>query len=135
MELSNYKSKWDSISISASLLCAIHCVVLPFFFTTLPLFNFDIIENIWIESFTILVSAFFGGWAIFNGYRKYHRNKFVVFIFLQGMLMLFFGNFLPDETGDMTLKLFGGISVIVAHINNWKLSKHCTICESKSSAS
>ena len=58
MELSNYKSKWDSISISASLLCAIHCVVLPLFFTTLPLFNFDIIENIWIESFTILVSAF-----------------------------------------------------------------------------
>ena len=41
----NLKINWDALGITASLACAIHCALLPLFFTSLPILGINIIEN------------------------------------------------------------------------------------------
>ena len=40
------KINWDALGIGASLACAIHCALLPLFFSTLPLFGINIIHHL-----------------------------------------------------------------------------------------
>ena len=41
----NHKINWDGLGVTTSLICAIHCAVLPLLFTSLPLLGGDIIHN------------------------------------------------------------------------------------------
>lgn len=123
-----YKSNADRIGIAASLICSVHCVALPAFFTTVPFLGIEILENSIIEVATILVSMCAGGWAIVRGYRLYHKNKMILSFFIAGLALMIAGNFVPYEWEDMTLKFIGGLMVVIAHLRNWKSSKHCIMC-------
>jgi hypothetical protein len=124
------RSKFDFISIGASLLCAVHCIALPIFFTTLPLLGIEIIENMWIETTTILISMLIGGWAIWQGYKKYHHRVSLPLIFLLGILLMVSGNFLHGETAEIATKLIAAVLLVGVHLKNWNLSvkkghQHC----------
>jgi drug/metabolite transporter (DMT)-like permease len=125
---SNYRSRWDVISIGASLACAVHCVVLPVLFTTLPLFGIEILENIYLELLTIFVTMGIGGWALWKGYHKIHRHLSIVVLFLIGLAFMISGNFFSSESIEMSTKMIGAILIIIAHIRNWQLSKNCKDC-------
>jgi MerC mercury resistance protein len=43
------KWNWDAIGIGASLACAIHCALLPLFFSSLPLMGINILHNTQFE--------------------------------------------------------------------------------------
>lgn len=116
------RSKFDFISIGASLLCAVHCVALPIFFTTLPLLGIEIIENIWIETTTILISMLIGGWAIWQGYKKYHHMLSLPLVFLMGIILMVSGNFLHGEAAEIVTKIIAAILLVGVHLANWNLS-------------
>lgn len=123
-----YKSHADRIGITASLICAVHCVALPVFFTTVPFLGIEILKNPFIEAATILVSMCVGGWAIVRGYRLYHKKKMILSFFIAGLALMIAGNFVPYNWADMGLKFAGGTLVILAHVKNWRSSKHCIMC-------
>ena len=126
-----YKPRLDRIGIAVSVLCVIHCVLLPLVISTLPLWGIEVLENFWIELMTIAVSFVFGGWAVWKGYQKHHRKSFIPLIFITGLILLIAANLIHVEKAEMMLKFGGAITITVAHILNWQHSDQCAGCESK----
>jgi len=126
-----YQVKWDAIGIGASLACAVHCVLLPVIFTTFSLFGIEILENTFLEVLTVSVSMTAGGWAIWKGYMRLHRQKAVLVYFAAGLLLMIGGNFVNIVPLEMALKISGAILLITAHIRNWR---GCRDCEAHTSS-
>lgn len=82
------KINWDTLGISASLACAIHCALLPLFLTSLPLFGINIIHNEAFEYGMILLSFFIGIVALYHGWKKHHHSIKPILIFTVGMFFL-----------------------------------------------
>lgn len=122
-----YRIKNDLISAVAALACAIHCVALPLFFSTIPLFGIEIIENFWLELTTILISAGVGGFAIYKGF-LIHKNKWVVLLFLSGIGLMLVGNFFHKESAEYASKIVGALLLLICHLINLKKShkKSCS---------
>ncbi len=121
------KSILDRIGIGASLACAVHCILFPLLFTTLPLFGFEVMHNWKIEVLLIFVSFVIGNWALYHGYKKHHHRFWILPAFLIGLSLVIAGNFMIKEWLDMLLKFFGAGLIIVAHIFNLKYNKRCSI--------
>ncbi|HAI83222.1 MAG TPA: hypothetical protein DCL43_06105 [Chitinophagaceae bacterium] len=118
----------DIIAMLASLACAIHCVALPLLFSTVPFLGIKILENIWLELATIIVSITIGGIAMYKGVTQYHRQKWVVILFISGISSMLLGNMISNEVTEPWLKHIGAMALIIAHVYNYKKSKHCHIC-------
>lgn len=116
----------DKVSIAVSLVCAVHCVLLPLVFTTLPFLGIELMKNIYLEFATLSISVFIGGLAIFNGYRKHHRNKLIPVLFTVGIALLATGNLVHSKIFEITLMFSGATLLITAHIQNWKKCQHCS---------
>lgn len=121
-----YSGRADAISMSLSVICLMHCIILPLFLTSLPLLGLEILENFYLESITILLSFIIGGYAIKNGYLKFHKNKFIVFLFAAGISLMLLSNFI-GSSAEIWMKVSGGLIICVAHIQNFTNSKRCSI--------
>ncbi|MEP6712077.1 MAG: MerC domain-containing protein [Ferruginibacter sp.] len=123
------KINLDKVGIGASLLCAIHCAVLPVLFTTLPLMGVELLENEHVEFGFILTSLVIGCFALYNGYKKHHHKALPLFVFVGGIALLLTANFLLVDKAETIVKMVGAIAIIIAHILNWYNCKHCKICK------
>jgi hypothetical protein len=121
-----YSGRADAISMGLSIVCLMHCIFLPLFLTSLPFLGIEILENMYLELATILLSLIVGGYAIRNGYLKFHRNLFIVLVFVAGISLMMLSNFL-FSSAEIWLKLSGGFIICVAHIQNFTNSKKCTL--------
>ncbi|HVM88036.1 MAG TPA: MerC domain-containing protein [Puia sp.] len=122
-----YRSIWDKIGISASLICVVHCILLPIFFSALPFFGIEILENPAIEMITIGISFMAGSWALINGYRQYHKNWLLI-LFIIGILLLIVSNTIVTKRSlEIALKSVAAAAIVTAHAYNWKFSKKCAI--------
>ena len=130
--IGRYNGYLDKLSIVASVACSIHCVVFPLLFTTLPFFDVELMENIYLELGTIAISLLIGGWAIWKGYRRHHRNKSILVLFIVGITAMLTSNFVDVERIEMALKFSGATLLVIAHICNQKQCSHCRIINSNS---
>ncbi len=118
-----HHSKWDAIGISASLICAVHCVALPLIFASLSFLGIEILNNFIIESLIITISLLVGSWALYTGFQK-HRHFFLLVIFIVGMMILFSSQFFAGHPRiEIICKAVAASCIITAHILNWKYSK------------
>ena len=69
-----HSSKLDHIGMTASILCAIHCAIVPILITTLPLFGLGFLANPWLEWGMIILALFIGIYAIGLSYFRSHRK-------------------------------------------------------------
>jgi hypothetical protein len=98
-----YKASWDKINIAVALACMLHCILLPVLFTTLPLWGWEILENLYLEWATSGTALVAGGWAMRSGY-QYHCNKLIPLLFILGIALMAGANFVGEETLEMTGK-------------------------------
>lgn len=115
-----FDRRWDSIGIGASMLCVVHCLLLPVVFSTLSVLGIELIENIYLEIATILLSLGIGILAFRSGYRS-HRKIWPLIAFIGSILFLVLGNIWHGE--EVTLKSIAVSGIISSHIVNWKLRK------------
>jgi hypothetical protein len=83
------KINWDALGIATSIVCAIHCALLPLILTSLPLFGVNIINNVSFELFMILFAFCIGAYSLYHGWKKHHHRFLPFIIFCGGMLLLF----------------------------------------------
>lgn len=116
-----FKINWDALGIGATLACAIHCALLPLFFSTLPLLGINIIHNRAIEWGMLLLALAIGSYSLAHGRRKHHHRLWPLFLFLAGITLLVIR--LTIKTEALLLLLPAVICIIAAHWLNYRLCR------------
>lgn len=117
----------DFVGFSASLLCALHCVALPFLLSLAPLTSLQFLNNPWVEYTIILVSFFIASYALVHGYRKHHQKPIALVIVLAGFILIGTGHLLQVEWHETILTSCGAAVVAIAHFVNWTQIKQSNV--------
>ena len=112
------KINWDALGIGASLACAIHCAIMPLFFTSLPLFGVNIIHNLWFEASMIGLSIAIGTYSLWHGFRRHHHSFQPLFLFYLGTAFLITKQFFLQY--EVWLLIPAVILILIAHIRNYR---------------
>jgi hypothetical protein len=115
----------DRVGATASLLCAVHCALLPFVLTVLPALGLGFLGDHRFERAFIAFASVLAVTAMIRGYRR-HRMPGALFLLVPGLVLLWSGGWLFD-TGlspalHAVLVALGGCSVAFAHIVNLRLT-------------
>lgn len=114
----------DVLGVTASSLCMVHCLAMPFVLGLLPLIGAQYLAS--PEAHRILASfvVSFCLTAVVPGYVR-HGNKLVLSCMLVGLSLVLFATFAaPTTIGDwweLPLISIGNVCVIGAHIVNRRL--------------
>ncbi|AHF16521.1 MerC domain-containing protein [Niabella soli] len=115
------KINWDALGISASVICAVHCAVLPLFMASLPLFGYNIIENRAFEAGMILLAFLIGVYSLLHGFRLHHHKVLPLALFTLGMAFLVLKQiFLVYHN---LLLIPAVVLIIAAHVVNYRFCR------------
>jgi len=125
------KINWDAIGMSASTLCVIHCVLLPFVLAFAPTLAHFVPGNEVVHRILAYLLAAVGLIAFWNGY-KVHRRRVVLLLLAIGILAITVGAYadslLPNHTWEVLITVAGSLFLIVAHSLNRTLCRSCRVC-------
>ena len=82
------KLNLDALGVTASILCAIHCAVLPLLVASLPILGIDILQNPLFEYGMIALAFVIGTTALWHGFNRHHRRLTPWLLFTGGMSCL-----------------------------------------------
>jgi carbon starvation protein CstA len=113
----------DKFAIGLSMLCAIHCLLLPLLLVALPSIGALQLQNeafhFWMLAAVIPTSIY----ALSIGCKKHQRYRLLSWGLSGLILMLmaiFFGHDIAGEFGEKVLTLLGAILVVIAHWGNFR---------------
>ena len=127
----NSKINWDALGITTSLACAIHCALLPLLLTSLPVFGYEIIDNLVFEIVMISLAFCIGIYSLYHGYKKHHHSFKPLAAFAGGFIFLVLKMFFIRY--EMWLLAPAVVGIIAGHVMNYKLCRvhnhaHATDC-------
>jgi hypothetical protein len=115
------KINWDALGISASLACAIHCALLPLFYTSLPLFGINVIHNMAFEAGMIVLAFIIGCYSFYHGYKKHHHSLLPFLLFGLGFILLILKQFFIHY--ETWLLVPAVIFIVWAHFINYRFCR------------
>lgn len=121
------KLNWDGLGILTSIICAIHCALLPLILSSLPVFGVNIIHNAVFEWLMILMAYIIGSYSLYHGYMKHHRRMLPVVLFTIGCIFLALKQFVSAQSH--VLLALAVVPIITAHYMNYRLC-HRSKCRS-----
>jgi hypothetical protein len=122
------KLNLDTLGIGASLLCAVHCAVLPLLITALPLLGLEMLENEKLEYGLLGFSFFVGCTSLFRGYRRHHHHIPPLLLFAAGFVLLLLGHFMAEHYWEPLIITVGALMIVTAHLWNLRECRRCRIC-------
>ncbi len=126
MRSSFMKINWDGLGIGTSLACAIHCAVLPLFFTSVPLLGTNIIHNPWFEWTMILLALGIGINALRHGYLRHHHRILPIVLLTSGFAFLIAKEWMGALHIPFVILAVG--LIISAHYLNYRLCRKANHC-------
>lgn len=104
----------DTIGAAASLLCAIHCALLPFLILFLTVYGLDFAANTLFEAIFVGSSVIIGSFTLVHGYRNHHNRLMPAAIFATGLILIVIGHsfFHSDIHHNETVDPFSVESVL-----------------------
>jgi hypothetical protein len=124
-----FKINWDALGITSSVVCAVHCAILPLAVSSFPLFGINIIDNVKFENAMIFFAFIIGCFSLTNGFFKHHRSILPVLVFLVGISLL-----CAKQTWHFLHLWFlvpAVICILAAHYLNYSLCKNANNCPIK----
>ncbi|PSL49541.1 MerC mercury resistance protein [Chitinophaga niastensis] len=120
------KMNLDTLGIGASLICAVHCALLPLLLTVLPLLGSHMLENEKLEYGLLSLSFLIGCVALGRGYFRRHRRMVPLLLFAVGFALLMTGHFLYAAGWWPPVIIAIGAAIITgAHMLNLRKCKQC----------
>ena len=114
----------DALGITASVICMIHCVALPFLIMLAPAFSSQFMHDDRTHYFLAFFVATFCLLAIIPGYRR-HYHKPVLFMMVSGLALVLFATFgcscCPAASYEIPVITVGNLLVVAAHMRNRRL--------------
>lgn len=111
--------QWDVLGISVSVLCAVHCVVLPLALTSFTIVGVPLLHNPWLEAAIIVCSLLIGLMAFYKGCFVQHKVKWPVLLFVAGFVLLLVNQW--NEQNAFYLIPAAAVLMISAHYINYRL--------------
>ncbi len=112
------KLNWDGLGIATSILCAIHCALLPLMLTSLPLLGINIIHNLFFEWLMVIIAIGVGIYSLSHGYKRHHHQLLPIIVFSIGAFFLVIKQFIHTEFTFLTIAV---VCIISAHYINYRL--------------
>jgi hypothetical protein len=122
----------DRVGATASLLCAVHCMLLPFVLALLPLVGLAFLGGITFERIFVSCAAALAGASIVAGYRR-HRRPYALYLMVPGIVLLLCGVAIDLDVHVVlhtACEVSGGMLLASSHITNLVLShrSRCGVC-------
>lgn len=118
----------DRVGATASLLCAVHCALLPFVLALLPLLGLAFLAGPLFERIFVACAVSLAVGSLVLAYRR-HRRPHALLLMLPGIALLLFGIFVDVHTAVLVHTasvVTGGVLVASAHVTNLVLShRYC----------
>jgi hypothetical protein len=118
----------DRLGITATSICALHCILLPVLLPVLSLFGLEFLADHEAEHMFLFATLILGSIALFSGFKRYHRKLYPFFL-------LFLGGFVywhkhsVEESLEPLMIIVGAALLVGAHLVNLKLCNNCRTCE------
>ena len=123
----------DKTAISLSMICLVHCLVLPSFLVILSGYFTLSYENELVHYLLLLIAIPLSFYALVNGARN-HSNFMYLMMGIVGISSLIFavtmGVELWNESGEIVFTTIGASLVAFSHYKNYKLCREveCDSC-------
>lgn len=129
----------DRVGATASLLCAIHCMLLPFVLAALPLIGLGFLAGHTFERVFVTCAALLAAFSIVMAYRQ-HGRPHALLLMVPGIALLITGIAIDLDAHvaiHTACVVSGGLLVASAHVTNLVLAhrhRHstCTHCPAHS---
>ena len=128
--------KYQQYGLYASLLCAVHCTVLPFFLIFIPTIGLTLFINDLFEWIMLSVSLLINLTTICYGYTKHKSLKAVMLLGI-GIILTLVSHLLNKHNHDHfefnlynLFIILGGVSICFSNFLNHKLCTKCKKCSS-----
>lgn len=115
------KVNLDALGVTTSLLCAIHCALLPVLMASLPVLGINILHNAGFEYGMIGLAFIIGVTALWHGFRHHHHRILPVLLFSCGMMLLIAKEIWP--TYELMILPFAVLPVLGSHWLNFRWSR------------
>lgn len=128
------KVNLDKVGFTASTVCAIHCLIMPFILALLPYIGMSFFASSSFEWFIVIISFLIASTSLCFGY-KLHKKSNPLMLAGIGFSVIIATRlfvFLTDKE-DFKAAIFlcvGGLFVAISHFVNHKLCQSCTKCNS-----
>lgn len=116
----------DRVGMVGSMLCAMHCALLPFVIAALPTLGIGVLPWVDIDQAFTVFATFLGVTTLSYGYRR-HRAFHAWLMLIPGLVLVWLGSFtsLHDHsTVHIVMMVVGGLAIAAAHFVNLRLSHH-----------
>lgn len=117
----------DRIGITAASLCALHCLLLPVLLPALPLLGLSFLADHEWEHFFLIVTAILGSFALFSGFRKYHKRLYPFYLLILGIVIYWIKHDYSEDVQPYFI-VIGAALIVAAHVINLRLCNHCKRC-------
>lgn len=117
----------DRIGITATSLCALHCILLPVILPALPLLGVSFLaDHVWEHVFLVF-TAILGTIAMFSGFKRYHRKLYPFYLLILGVVVYWQKHDFSEDVQPFFI-VIGATLIVAAHIINIKLCNSCRQC-------
>lgn len=121
-------SRIDRLGAGVSFICAIHCAIVPFAATVLPLLGFGFLADERIERTVLITSIGLASASVCWGIRV-HRQRRILLLFGAALCLILAGKTLAKDKLEIVLVVPGAILFVCGHVLNQRLSRHCERCD------
>jgi hypothetical protein len=117
-------STGDRVGMLGSLLCAVHCALLPLVIAFVPTLGLGAMAWIDIDQAFTVFATLLGVTTLSYGFRR-HRAFHAWFFLLPGLALIWLASFTPlhnHSLGHVSLMVVGGLATAAAHLVNFRLT-------------
>ena len=128
MDLPFKISRIDRLGASVSFICAIHCAIVPFAATILPLVGFGFLADERIERSVLITSIALAGASVCWGIRI-HRQRRILLLFGVALFLILGGHRFASGPSEVALVVPGAVLFVCGHFLNQRLCRACEYCK------
>lgn len=110
----------DRIGITATSLCALHCILLPVLLPFLPLLGLSFLASHEWEHIFLFLTAVLGTVALLSGYKRYHKRLYPFYLLYLGIALYWIKHDYSAAVETYFI-VAGGSLIVAAHFVNIKL--------------
>ncbi|MDO6426148.1 MULTISPECIES: MerC domain-containing protein [Thalassotalea] len=118
----------DRIGITATSLCALHCILLPVILPALPLLGLSFLADHTWEHVFLLVTGILGSIAMFSGFKRYHKRLYPFYLLILGLVIYWMKHDFSEQAQPFFI-IIGATLIVAAHVINLKLCNNCKRCD------